>query len=48
MVHEVVEGTYRQTNLTEESGEYLAKREALRSAEIELMKQQERVAALRR
>jgi predicted dithiol-disulfide oxidoreductase (DUF899 family) len=39
---------YRQTNLQNESKEYLTKREELRLAEIELMKQRERVAALRR
>ena len=48
MVHEIIDGTYRQTNLPNESAEYLAKREALRKAEIELMRQRERVAALRR
>ena len=48
MVHTVVDGTYRQTNLTNESPEYLAKREELRLAEIELMRQRERVAAMRR
>lgn len=48
MVHETIEGTYRQTNLTNESAEYLAKREELRLAEIELMRQRERVAELRR
>jgi predicted dithiol-disulfide oxidoreductase (DUF899 family) len=48
MVHEIIDGTYRQTNLTNESPEYLAKREELRLAEIEVMKQRERVAALRR
>lgn len=48
MVHTVVEGTYRQTNLTNESPEYLAKREDLRLAEIELMRQRERVAEMRR
>jgi len=48
MVNTVVDGTYRQTNLTNESSEYLAKREELRLAEIELMRQRERVAALRR
>jgi predicted dithiol-disulfide oxidoreductase (DUF899 family) len=39
---------FRQTNLTDESVEYLAKREELRLAEIDLMRQGERVAALRR
>src|SRR5215475_8867278 len=48
MVHTTVEGTFRQTNLTNESPEYLAKREELRLAEIELMRQRERVAELRR
>ena len=48
MVHTIVDGTYRQTNLTNESAEYLAKREELRLAEIELMRQRERVAELRR
>ena len=48
MVHTIVDGTFRQTNLTNESPEYLAKREALRLAEIELMRQRERVADLRR
>ena len=48
MVHETIGGTYRQTNLSNESPEYLAKREELRRAEIELMRQRERVAALRR
>ena len=48
MVHEMIDGTYRQTNLPNESPEYLAKREELRLAEIELLKQRERVAALRR
>ena len=48
LVHTIVDGTYRQTNLTNESPEYLAKREQLRLAEIELMRQRERVAELRR
>ena len=48
MTHEFIDGTYRQTNLRNESEEYLAKREELRLAEIELMKHRERVAALRR
>src|ERR1700689_3251534 len=48
MVHTIVDGTYRQTNLTSESSEDLAKREELRLAEGELMRQRERVAALRR
>src|SRR3989475_11460443 len=48
MVHEMIDGTYRQTNLPNESPEYLAKREEVRLAEIELLKQRERVAELRR
>src|SRR5258705_8467413 len=48
MVHTVVDGTFRQTNLTNESDEYLTKREEIRLAEIELMRQRERVAELRR
>jgi predicted dithiol-disulfide oxidoreductase (DUF899 family) len=48
MVHTIVDGTFRQTNLSNESPEYLAKREELRLAEIELMRQRERVAKLRR
>jgi predicted dithiol-disulfide oxidoreductase (DUF899 family) len=48
MVKEMIAGTYRQTNLPNESAEYLAKREEVRLAEIELMRARERVAALRR
>jgi predicted dithiol-disulfide oxidoreductase (DUF899 family) len=48
MVHTMLDGTFRQTNLTNESSDYLAKREELRLAEIELMRQRERVAELRR
>jgi predicted dithiol-disulfide oxidoreductase (DUF899 family) len=48
MVHEMIDGTYRQTNLTNEPAEYLVAREKLRQAEIELMRQRERVAELRR
>jgi len=48
MVHEMIDGAYRQTNLPNESPEYLTKREELREAEIELMRQRERVAELRR
>jgi predicted dithiol-disulfide oxidoreductase (DUF899 family) len=48
MVHEMIDGTYRQTNLPNESPDYLARREELRQAEIELMRQRERVAELRR
>ena len=39
---------FRQTNLENESAEYLTKREELRIAEIDLMQQRERVAAMRR
>jgi predicted dithiol-disulfide oxidoreductase (DUF899 family) len=38
----------RQTNLTNEPADYLARRDQLRLAEIELMRQRERVAELRR
>jgi predicted dithiol-disulfide oxidoreductase (DUF899 family) len=48
MVYEMIDGTFRQTNLTNESPEYLAKREEVRLAEIELLNARERVAALRR
>jgi predicted dithiol-disulfide oxidoreductase (DUF899 family) len=48
MVKEMIDGTYRQTNLTTESADYLSKREEVRLAEIELMRARERVAALRR
>src|SRR6266480_3356193 len=48
MVHKMIDGTYRQTNLPNESPEYLAKREEVRLAEIELRKQREKVAELRR
>ena len=48
MVNTFVDGTYRQTNLTNEPADYLAKREQLRLAEIELMRQRERIAELRR
>jgi predicted dithiol-disulfide oxidoreductase (DUF899 family) len=48
MVKEMIEGTYRQTNLPNESPEYLAKREEVRLAEIDLLNARERVAALRR
>src|SRR6266480_4925466 len=48
MVHEMINGKFRQTNLQNESNEYLTKREELRLAEIELMRQRERVAELRR
>ena len=48
MVREMIGGTYRQTNLPNESPAYLAGREELRQAEIELMRQRERVAELRR
>ena len=48
MAHEMIDGTYRQTNLANESADYLAKRDEIRLAEIELMHQRERVAELRR
>jgi predicted dithiol-disulfide oxidoreductase (DUF899 family) len=48
MVKEMIDGTYRQTNLSNEPAQYLAAREEVRVAEIELMRQRERVAELRR
>jgi predicted dithiol-disulfide oxidoreductase (DUF899 family) len=48
MVRKTIDGAYRQTNLTNEPADYLAAREELRGAEIELMRQRERVADLRR
>jgi predicted dithiol-disulfide oxidoreductase (DUF899 family) len=48
MAFEVIGGAMRQTNLANESQEYLTKREELRLAEIALMRQRERVAELRR
>ena len=48
MASETIEGTFRQTNLPNEPAEYLAKREELRLAEIELMNQKERVSEMRR
>ena len=48
MAGETIDGTYRQTNLPNESPEYLAAREEVRLAEIELRNQRERVAELRR
>jgi predicted dithiol-disulfide oxidoreductase (DUF899 family) len=43
-----INGILRQTNLPNESEEYLLKREELRRAEIDLRNQRERVAELRR
>src|ERR1041385_1928425 len=48
MVKKMIDGNYSQTNLTNESAEYLAKREEVRLAEIELLRARERVAELRR
>src|ERR1039458_1876520 len=48
MVHEIMNGIYRETNLLNEPAEYLTKREELRLAEIDLMKHIEQVAAMRR
>src|ERR1041384_7758656 len=48
MVKEMIDGSYRQTNLTNESAVYLVKREEVRLAEIDLMRARERVAELRR
>jgi predicted dithiol-disulfide oxidoreductase (DUF899 family) len=48
MAHQMTHDIYRHTNLPNESAKYLAKREELRLAEIELMQQREQVADLRR
>ncbi len=48
MTYEIQNGNFRLTNLAEEPQEYLAAREKLRLAEVELMQQSERVAAMRR
>jgi predicted dithiol-disulfide oxidoreductase (DUF899 family) len=48
MTHQFIDGTFRQTNLENETPQYLHKREELRLAEIDLMRQRERVATLRR
>ena len=48
MAFEMINGTLRHTRLQNESEPYIAKREELRLAEIELDRQRERVAELRR
>jgi predicted dithiol-disulfide oxidoreductase (DUF899 family) len=48
MTIETINGRLQLTRLTNESSEYIARREELRLAEIELMRQRERVAAMRR
>ena len=48
MALETVHSPHRYTRLANESAEYLARREELRLAEIDLMRQRERVAELRR
>src|SRR3954469_20994782 len=48
MAVETINGTLQLTRLNNESAEYVALREELRLAEIELMRQRERVAAMRR
>jgi predicted dithiol-disulfide oxidoreductase (DUF899 family) len=48
MALETINGTLQLTRLTNESAEYVARREELRLAEIELTRQRERVAAMRR
>jgi predicted dithiol-disulfide oxidoreductase (DUF899 family) len=48
MAFETIQGTLRQTRLSNESAEYRARREELRLAEIDLMQRRERVAELRR
>src|SRR5215217_4482239 len=47
MTLETLNGTLQLTRLTE-SADYVARRDELRLAEIELMRQRERVAAMRR
>jgi len=47
MVRETINGAFRYTNLKNEPDEYLPKREQLRLAEIDLMRQRERVAEMR-
>ena len=48
MAIETIQGTLRQTRLTNESPEYRERREELRLAEIDLMQRRERVAEMRR
>ena len=48
MVKQMIDASFRQTNLPNESDEYLRKREEVRLAEIYLMRARERVAELRR
>src|SRR5712672_1110828 len=48
MAQHFVTSTFPQTNLPNESEEYVTKRDELRLAELELMRQRERVAELRR
>lgn len=48
MAIETINGTLQLTRLTNESPDYVARRDELRLAEIELMRQRERVAAMRR
>ena len=48
MARDTTGGALRQTNLPNESDDYVVKREELRLAEVELMRQRERVAELRR
>ena len=43
MALETINGTLQLTRLTNESPEYVARREELRLAEVELMRQRERV-----
>src|SRR3982751_1780580 len=48
MAIETINGTLQLTRLTNESAEYIARREELRLAELELMRQREQVAEMRR
>ena len=48
MAPEATQATFRETRLANESARYRAHREELRQAEVDLMRQRERVADLRR
>src|ERR1700683_3596367 len=48
MSFEIIKSALPQTNLPNESADYLKKRDELRLAELDLMRQREKVAALRR
>ena len=48
MALKTINGALQLTRLTNESADYVARRDELRLAEIELMQQRERIAAMRR